>query len=167
MSDAATGPVKEKKVRKGTLGRLMKYLMLQKGKLLISLVLLTIGTFTFLYVNLLLGDVINILTTTKDIRSIINIARIMGGLSVITLICLYIGFRFITDVTQNALFRLRQEIFEHMQTLSLRFFDKQPIGELMSRVTNDMDTINNLFQAPFGLTLQSAIMLVLTIIALF
>ncbi|PKL59905.1 MAG: multidrug ABC transporter ATP-binding protein [Methanomicrobiales archaeon HGW-Methanomicrobiales-4] len=167
MSDAATGPVKEKKVRKGTLGRLMKYLLLQKGKLLISLVLLTIGTFTFLSINLLLGDVINILVTTKDIRSLINIALIMGGLSVITLICLYIGFRFITDVTQNALFKLRQEIFEHMQTLSLRFFDKQPIGELMSRVTNDMDTINNLFQAPFGLTLQSAIMLVLTIMALF
>jgi ATP-binding cassette subfamily B protein len=167
MSDAATGPVKEKKIRKGTLGRLMKYLMLQKGKLLVSLVLLIIGTFTFLYVNLLLGDVINILSTTKDIRSINNVAIIMGGLSVTTLICLYLGFRFITDVTQNALFRLRQEIFEHMQTLSLRFFDKQPIGELMSRVTNDMDTINNLFQAPFGLTIQSAIMLVLTIIALF
>jgi len=54
-----------------------------------------------------------------------------------------------------------------MQTLSLRFFDKQPIGELMSRVTNDMDTINNLFQAPFGLTIQSAIMLIVTFIMLF
>ncbi|MBN1165906.1 MAG: ABC transporter ATP-binding protein [Methanospirillaceae archaeon] len=167
MSNAATEPVQKKKARKGTLGRLMKYLMLQKGKLLLSFILLIIGTISFLYINYLLGDVINILSTTKDIRSIDSIAIIMAGLSITTLICLYLGFRFITDVTQNALFRLRQEIFEHMQKLSLRFFDKQPIGELMSRVTNDMDTINNLFQAPFGLTLQSAIMLVLTIIALF
>ena len=94
-------------------------------------------------------------------------ALIMGVCSILTLICLYFGFRMLTDVTQYALFRLRQEIFEHMQTLSLRFFDKQPIGELMSRVTNDMDTINNLFQAPFGLTIQSAIMLIMTITALF
>ena len=166
MSDAASGPVKEKKVRKGTLGRLMKYLTLQKGAFLLAIIFLTIGTFTFLYVNLLLGDVINILTTSKEMRLIEDKAMIMGGFSILTLICLYLGFRLITDVTQNALFRLRQEIFEHMQTLSLRFFDKQPIGELMSRVTNDMDTINNLFQAPFGLTIQSAIMLILTIIAL-
>lgn len=166
MSDAATGPAHEKKGRKGTLGRLMKYLMLQKGAFLIAILFLIIGTFTFLYVNMLLGDVINILTTSKDMGQIQEKAMIMGGCSILTLIFLYFGFRLITDVTQNALFRLRQEIFEHMQTLSLRFFDKQPIGELMSRVTNDMDTINNLFQAPFGLTIQSAIMLVLTIIAL-
>lgn len=167
MSDAATGPVKEKKAGKGNLGRLMKYLMLQKGRFLAAIILLIIGTYTFLSINMMLGDVINILTTTKDMQTITGYAYTMGALSIVTLICLYLGFRLITDVTQNALYRLRQEIFEHMQTLSLRFFDKQPIGELMSRVTNDMDTINNLFQAPFGLTIQSAIMLILTIIALF
>ena len=167
MSDAATGPAQEKKERKGTLGRLMKYLMLQKGSFLLAILLLVIGTLTFLYVNLLLGDVINILTTSKNMSFIQDKALIMGVCSILTLICLYFGFRMLTDVTQYALFRLRQEIFEHMQTLSLRFFDKQPIGELMSRVTNDMDTINNLFQAPFGLTIQSAIMLIMTITALF
>jgi len=90
----------------------------------------------------------------------------MLGLSIVTFVCLYTAFRWMTDVTQNALFRLRQDIFEHMQNLSLRFFDKQPIGELMSRLTNDMDTINNLFQNPFSLTLQSTFMLIITIIAL-
>lgn len=166
MSDAATGPIHVKKVRKGTLERLMKYLMLQKGAFLSAIILLVIGTISFLYINILLGDVINILSTTKEMGLIQEKAMIMGGCSILTLICLYLGFLLITDVTQQTLFRLRQEIFEHMQTLSLRFFDRQPIGELMSRVTNDMDTINNLFQAPFGLTIQSGIMLILTIIAL-
>jgi len=166
MTDAASKPVKDKKTGKGSMARLMKYLMLRKGMFVLALIFLIIGTASFLYVNMLLGDVINILSTTKNIEEIIKIGLTMAILSIITLLCLYLGFRFTIDVTQNALFRLRQDIFEHMQTLSLRFFDKQPIGELMSRVTNDMDTINNLFQAPFGLTLQSAIMLVLTIISL-
>ena len=166
MTDAASKPVKDKKTGKGSMARLMKYLMLRKGMFVLALIFLIIGTASFLYVNMLLGDVINILSTTKNIEEINKIGLTMAILSIITLLCLYLGFRFTIDVTQNALFRLRQDIFEHMQTLSLRFFDKQPIGELMSRVTNDMDTINNLFQAPFGLTLQSAIMLVLTIISL-
>ena len=37
---------------------------------------------------------------------------------------------------------LRRELFEHLQTLSLSFFDHHPHGELMSRLTNDMDAIN-------------------------
>jgi len=167
MTGAADKPVNEKTARKGVVGRLMKYILLQKGKFILAIISLIIGTLAFLSVTYLLGDVITILTTSKEMSSITYDATIMAVLSVLSLIFLYIGFIWITDVTQNALFRLRQEIFEHMQTLSLRFFDKQPIGELMSRVTNDMDTINNLFQAPFGMTIQSAIMLILTIIALF
>ena len=45
-------------------------------------------------------------------------------------------------VSQKALRVLRQELFEHMQTLSLAFFDRRPHGELMSRLTNDIDAIN-------------------------
>jgi ATP-binding cassette subfamily B protein len=45
-------------------------------------------------------------------------------------------------VSQGALKRLRQNMFDHMQTLSLSFFDRNPAGELMSRLTNDIDAIN-------------------------
>ncbi len=165
MTDTAQSPGTEKKVKRGAFGRLMKYIFLMKGKFFASLFLMFIGTLTFLFIPTLLGDIINNLATSG--KSVAGTAYLMVGLSLVTLICLYTAFRWMTDVTQNALFQLRQELFEHMQTLSLRFFDKQPIGELMSRLTNDMDTINNLFQSPFSLTLQSSFMLVITIIALF
>ena len=45
-------------------------------------------------------------------------------------------------VSQRAMRGLRRELFEHLQTLSLSFFDRRPHGELMSRLTNDMDAIN-------------------------
>jgi len=166
MTDTAQSPVTVKKPKAGAFGRLMKYIFLMKGKFFASLFLMFIGTLSFLLVPTLLGEIINNLATSGK-GSVMVTAYEMLGLSLLTLVCLYLAFRWMTDVTQNALFRLRQELFEHMQTLSLRFFDKQPIGELMSRLTNDMDTINNLFQAPFSLTLQSSFMLILTIIALF
>lgn len=166
MTDTAQSPVIVKKPKAGAFGMLMKYIFLMKGKFFASLFLMFIGTLSFLLIPTLLGDIINNLATPGK-GSVMGTAYEMLALSLVTLVCLYLAFRWMTDVTQNALFRLRQDLFEHMQTLSLRFFDKQPIGELMSRLTNDMDTINNLFQAPFSLTLQSSFMLILTIIALF
>jgi len=165
MTDAAEIPVKAHAKKSGAFWRLMQYILLKKGKFFASVVLMFIGTFLFLFVADLLGIVINRVAKGSD--SVMDIAWLMLVVSILTFLFLYLGFRWMTDVTQNALFRLRQDLFEHMETLSLRFFDKQPIGELMSRLTNDMDTINNLFQAPFALTLQSAFMLIFTIIALF
>ncbi len=48
----------------------------------------------------------------------------------------------LATVTQEALYAMRRDLFEHLQTLSLRFFDRHPHGQLMSRLTNDIDAIN-------------------------
>ncbi|UCC76846.1 MAG: ABC transporter ATP-binding protein, partial [Anaerolineales bacterium] len=48
----------------------------------------------------------------------------------------------LATVTQKALYAMRRDLFEHLQTLSLRFFDRHPHGQLMSRLTNDIDAIN-------------------------
>src|SRR4029450_5883813 len=45
-------------------------------------------------------------------------------------------------ISQDALRRLRRDLFEHLQTLSIRFFDSHSAGELMSRLTNDIEAIN-------------------------
>jgi ATP-binding cassette, subfamily B, multidrug efflux pump len=45
-------------------------------------------------------------------------------------------------VSQRALKQVRRDLFGHLQTLPLRFFDQPPAGELMSRLTNDIDAIN-------------------------
>ncbi|MCB0196227.1 MAG: hypothetical protein KDJ65_30020, partial [Anaerolineae bacterium] len=49
--------------------------------------------------------------------------------------------RLFSDLATRALYKLQRRLFEHMQTLSLNFFDRQPVGELMSRVTNDTETV--------------------------
>ena len=58
---------------------------------------------------------------------------------------MWFGGRVLAVAAQDAMYRLRKEIFEHTQTLSLRFFDRQPIGDLMSRITNDLDSVGQLF----------------------
>jgi len=56
--------------------------------------------------------------------------------------CQVIQGRLFAIVAQKALRALRRDLFEHLQTLSLAFFDERPLGELMSRFTNDIDAIN-------------------------
>ena len=70
-------------------------------------------------------------------------------------------------VSQRALKQLRRDLFEHLQTLSLSFFDTHPAGELMSRLTNDIDAINQAVSQNVTALFASVLSLVGIVIAMF
>ncbi|CAN5233300.1 ABC transporter ATP-binding protein [soil metagenome] len=59
----------------------------------------------------------------------------------------YAGALLTTWLAQRVMYDLRVEIFAHLQRLSLRFFDRNPVGRLMTRVTNDVEALNELFSS--------------------
>ncbi|NNL29807.1 MAG: ABC transporter ATP-binding protein, partial [Gemmatimonadetes bacterium] len=59
----------------------------------------------------------------------------------------YIQALVTTWLGQSVMYDLRKEIFEKLQRLDLRFYDKNPIGRLMTRITNDVETLNTLFSS--------------------
>lgn len=66
-------------------------------------------------------------------------------------------------IGQRTIFDLRMEIFEHLQNLSLRFYDKNPIGRLITRVTNDVEVLNEMFSSGIVMVFSD----VFTIIGIF
>lgn len=73
--------------------------------------------------------------------------HVMAGLAafyVAGVICTYTYNRLMINIGQGVQKRIRDEMFEHMQTLSVRYFDRHPHGELMSRYTNDIDTLRQM-----------------------
>lgn len=70
------------------------------------------------------------------------------------------------SVAQRLLASLRERIFETVQHLPLRFFDRRPIGDLMSRVTNDVDTLNQLFSQGLAQLLGSLFSLIGILVAM-
>ncbi|MBP1928170.1 ATP-binding cassette subfamily B protein [Methanolinea mesophila] len=150
-----------------SLVRAMKYLGLRKGRLVVVLLLFAVGTVSFIFLSILLGIAVNALSGTVDPARLYNAVMAMVVLSVVAFVTYYLGYWLLAGVTQDALFRLRQDLFEHMQTLSLRFYDRQPIGELMSRVTNDIDVITAFYQQPLGTLLMGIFMLITTLVAMF
>jgi len=70
------------------------------------------------------------------------------------------------SVAQRLLASLRARIFDRLQHLPLRFFDRRPVGDLMSRVTNDVDTLNQLFSQGLTQLLGSIFSLVGILVAM-
>jgi ATP-binding cassette, subfamily B, multidrug efflux pump len=59
----------------------------------------------------------------------------------------YIQIRIMQRVGQQTMYDMRREIFGHLQRLSMNFFDRNPVGRLLTRVTTDVDALNDLFAA--------------------
>ncbi|HEU0027623.1 MAG TPA: ABC transporter ATP-binding protein [Ktedonobacterales bacterium] len=100
-----------------------------------------------------------------------NGALLMGGLYLLTL-AVGFGLRYsqtfaLSVLGQRIMYDLRSSLFRHMQRLSLGFFDHNPVGRLMTRITNDVDAINDLFTSGSVALLTDLLTLVGIIIILF
>jgi ATP-binding cassette, subfamily B, multidrug efflux pump len=71
----------------------------------------------------------------------------------------YLQVRMMQNVGQQTLYDLRKEIFEHMQRLPMNFFDRSPVGRLVTRVTTDVDALNDLFAAGIAAMANDAVVL--------
>ena len=87
---------------------------------------------------------------TFDPMTGINVA---AGLYLLTLVAgfgiLYTQMVLMNQMGQYIMYDLRKQIFGHLQRLSVQFFDRNPVGRLMTRVTTDVDALNELFTAGF------------------
>jgi ATP-binding cassette, subfamily B, multidrug efflux pump len=100
--------------------------------------------------------------------------RAMVWISVAYLAALALGFGFqylqvrvMQKVGQDTMYDLRKEIFEHLQQLPMSFYDRSPVGRLVTRVTTDVDALNDLFAAGVVAMVNDAVLLVAFVIVLF
>ncbi|MEO1211388.1 MAG: ABC transporter ATP-binding protein [Cyanobacteria bacterium J06638_20] len=149
------------------LRRLLSYVTHYRGEMAIVVVLLLIGTALNLLVPYLLGEGLNSLSTGFDAALLRNLVLAMVIASLVSWLALLLKGEVLASVTQRSLYVLRRQVFEHMQTLSLNFFDRQPIGELMSRVTDDSEVIAQFFRNGLGMLLSESIKILFIILAMF
>ena len=95
-------------------------------------------------------------------------------LSIIYLAAIVLGFLFDFGQTylmqwtgQRAMFDLRRELMAHLQTLDVSFFDKNPVGRLVTRVTTDVDVLNDLFASGLVTIIGDLCMLSLVVLTMF
>lgn len=126
----------------GTLHRLLATLHPYRWVLAGAFVLVAVNTGLNLLAPYLIGQAIDQFIVSGDLAGLLDIVLLM----LVTYIGVWLSSIgqgvIMARVSQRAMRGLRRSLFEHLQTLSLNFFDLHPHGELMSRLTNDMDAIS-------------------------
>ena len=157
---------KAKDVR-GTLLRLFRYLGAFKWALAIVLVLVVLSSLLSLAGPVIMGRAIDDHVIHADLPGLWRMSLAMLGVYLgATLADIGVGV-ILARISQRAMQALRRDLFEHLQTLSLRFFDRQPHGELMSRLTNDIDAVNQVLAQQIPQLLSSVLTLVGIVVMMF
>ena len=149
-----------------TLKTLLSYMGRHKFLLLIVAVLVTISALANLIGTYMIRPVVNTLAEG-------NFRDLIAGVAVTAAIYAAgalssLGYtQTMVKAAQKVLYDIRRDLFAHIQTLPLRFFDTRRHGDIMSYFTNDVDTISDAMNNSFAMVIQSFIQLVGTLVILF
>ena len=91
---------------------------------------------------------------------------VLGTIFLCGVIATFIYSRLMVTIGQGVLKRVRDEMFEHMQTLPIRYFDQNTNGSIMSLYTNDTDTLRQMINQSIPQVLMSALTIIVTFIAM-
>jgi len=123
------------------ISRLIKYLIPHKLKVALATVATLVYTLTTVAVPFLIGMAINDFISTGNLVGLNLIVLLFVGNGLLTWGANYTQLRLEAIVGQNVLLKLRSQVFNHLQRLSVSFFDHNKVGRIMSRVQNDVHQI--------------------------
>ena len=139
------GPVSKPKDMKKTLGRLWKYISADTGMLVLVFLCVVLSTVSSLAGSYMLRPVINsIVSENGTLKKLAGLLCIMAGIYLVGVITQYAQSRIMIGISQKALVKLRNDLFQKLQHLPVRFFDTNNHGDLMSRFTNDVDAVGEM-----------------------
>ena len=157
---------KRPKDTKKTLRKLLHYLGIHKVSMIFVVVLVVISSFANIMGTYLLKPVINQYIVPGDIRGLLRMILFMGVMYGAGALATFGYNQLMVRTSQKVVGEIRQDLFEHTQKLPLKYFDAHTHGELMSRFTNDVDTISEALNSSFTALIQSFFMVSGTIVML-
>jgi ATP-binding cassette subfamily B protein len=150
-----------------TIARLASYLLVYKFQIALVVISIVVAGTLQLLGPYLIGMTIDQYILKGDVPGLVRMSLILLGV--------YLGGWamqatqgwIMATISQRALRQIRKDLFEHMQTLSLSFFDKRSQGDLMSRLTNDIDAVSQALTMNITQIISSVLSLIGILIAMF
>ncbi len=153
------------KEMKKTIGRLMGYLSADRSKMILALFCVVVNTAANLAGSYMLRPIINTYIapvdgSRGDAAGLARALVVMACVYAVGIWTNYLQAKVMLTVAQNALQRLRDELFIKLQALPVRYYDTNANGDIMSRFTNDVDTIGNMLSSTLVQLFSGALSLV-------
>lgn len=155
---------KRPKDTKKTIKHLLVYLGHYKWMFMLVALLVLISAGANVAGTYLVKPVVNHFIVPGDMEGLLKAVIAMGVMYACGALCTFGYNRIMVKVSQKVIQDIRNDLFSHVQKLPLKYFDAHTHGELMSRFTNDVDTVQEAMNNSFAMIIQSFIMLFGTLI---
>lgn len=153
MTSAPAAADRSPKAKSSTTGRFFRYFAPYRKELPLAILLVAIGATTQAIGPLLIGWSIDNLILTGDLRGLLRMLVILTAIYFLGVWAIRGQIWRMGSIVQRLLGQLRQDIFDKVQSLPVSFFDRSEAGDLMSRLLNDVSTVNQ----AFGLTIPQVL----------
>ncbi len=147
------------KTKPGVVRRLMAYLRPRKKTVALALLLAMVVTVSDLVRPVLVGNAMDSITAGSTFSVIVRYSAVYMGILVLGTCCNAIELWMLQKLGQDIILEIRQQLFRHIHSLSLRFFDITPVGRIVTRVTNDVETLNELFSTILVTMVKNAVLI--------
>jgi ATP-binding cassette subfamily B protein len=125
--------------------RLMRYLRPCAGRVVLATVLLILVSLTSLAGPLITRIGIDRYIAQRDFPGLVRICLLWFGLLLVSAVIEFVQGIQMNLIGQRAMLQLRAEIYRHLQRVPIAFYDRHPVGRLMTRLTNDVEVLNQMF----------------------
>ena len=166
IQSLARAPQERAENRSATARRLLGELRPYSRSLLLAFALIVVGALSQAGGPWLIGRAIDQYILGNDPAGLFRTMALLFGVYVAGTLATRGQIRQVGSVGQRVLASMRERIFERLQRLPLRYFDRHPVGDLMSRVTNDVDTLNQLLSQGITQLLGSLFSLIGIVVAM-
>ena len=159
-------------INKESLKRLLGYVKPYWPRLLLVICFIVINAVATAAAATFLGTIIDdhitpmLATGSQDFSPLLSAILKMAALYGLAILATYTQARIMAVIGQSVLRRVRDEMFDHMQTLPIRYFDTHTHGEVMSHYTNDTDTLRQMVGQVLPQSISSVITLVVVLISM-
>ncbi|WP_368654584.1 ABC transporter ATP-binding protein [Ornithinibacillus sp. 4-3] len=125
-----------------TIKRIWSYLTREKGKLTLVISMVLISSALSLLGPFMVGMAIDDFIVQQNVNGLGTLLLLLVGVYLMHSVSVFLQNYWMIGIAQNAVYKMRDELFRQFHQLPISFFDKRKHGELMSRVTNDIDNVN-------------------------
>lgn len=80
-----------------------------------------------------------------DFMGIVKVGLLYMGILMVSLVCSYVQTMTLNQTGQNIIYTVREQLFHHVHSLPLRYFDTHPVGQIVTRITNDVESLNEMY----------------------
>ncbi len=141
-----------------TLGRLYRYLFAYKKDIVIVLLIMTVTVGAVLLNPLIIERAINVHVANRDAEGLLRLTAAALVLNGLWLLGVKARMLIMARVSNEIVLKIREELYVHIQTLGLRFFDSRPTGKILARVIGDVNSLKDMMADSVTTLIPDAVM---------